>query len=244
MILAFTLISKNPVNLPLSYNYFVQSMFYKLLYEKVPWLHDKGFEYMKRNFRLFTFSKIFSREFKIKKTDIIFNSPIKIFFSSPMKKITNELANSVLKNDKLFIGRNELFISEVVAISKNTENDEVIVKTLSPITVYRTSKDKKTIYYTPDQKEFQELINQNLYKKAQILGVPFSENLSIEPIDCKKRATNYKNFFIQCWEGKFKLKGNREIINIAFETGIGAKNSQGFGMIVSEDFKIWNSIRI
>jgi len=40
----------------------------------------------------------------------------------------------------------------------------------------------------------------------------------------------YKGFIIKGWMGKFRLRGNPELIKFSYEAGLGAKNSQGFGM--------------
>ncbi|RKX92249.1 MAG: CRISPR-associated endoribonuclease Cas6, partial [Spirochaetes bacterium] len=35
---------------------------------------------------------------------------------------------------------------------------------------------------------------------------------------------------IKGWTGTFVLNGNRKILKLAYYTGLGSKNSQGFGM--------------
>lgn len=39
----------------------------------------------------------------------------------------------------------------------------------------------------------------------------------------------YKGTVIKAWEGTFRLLGPQELVELAYDTGLGAKNSQGFG---------------
>jgi len=36
------------------------------------------------------------------------------------------------------------------------------------------------------------------------------------------------------WEGLFRIEGEGEILKVALESGLGAKNSAGFGCIISK----------
>ena len=49
---------------------------------------------------------------------------------------------------------------------------------------------------------------------------------------CKKLAlqTQYQLFMHHNWKGIYELSGKSEYLNFLYDVGIGAKNSQGFGM--------------
>jgi len=94
---------------------------------------------------------------------------------------------------------------------------------------------KKTYYYNPSEKEFPMLIKENIIKKYKAFyrKMPSSEEFFIEPIKLDNRNEKiviYKGFVIKGWMGKFKLKGEPELLKLAYNAGLGAKNSQGFGM--------------
>ena len=42
--------------------------------------------------------------------------------------------------------------------------------------------------------------------------------------------TLYKTTRITGWHGRFRLSGSPEMLDLLFHSGLGAKNSQGFGM--------------
>ena len=110
---------------------------------------------------------------------------------------------------------------------------------LSPVTVYSTLKKAdgtpKTYYYSPFESEFSELLEQNLKKKASILlgkDKVDKYNFTIKPIRVRsndQKILTYKGFVIKCWMGEYKIRGSPELHRIAYETGLGSKNSQGFG---------------
>ena len=45
-----------------------------------------------------------------------------------------------------------------------------------------------------------------------------------------KYVTKYKGFYINAWFGMYVLTGKRQYLDFLYQTGIGSKNAQGFGM--------------
>ena len=41
----------------------------------------------------------------------------------------------------------------------------------------------------------------------------------------------YRGTIIKGWMGRFVLNGNKKLLKLGYDCGIGAKNSQGFGMV-------------
>ncbi|HEU23500.1 MAG TPA: CRISPR-associated endoribonuclease Cas6 [Mesoaciditoga lauensis] len=240
------LISEGEVRLPIAYNYLIQSMIYALIEDRFPNLHDVGFEYEKRRLKLFTFSQIYSQKYQVDGKFINFSSPLYIFVSSPIDELIDVLANKMLRKEKLRIGNNCLTLSRIDPIIENFDGCSIKVKAVSPITVYTTSEDGHTYYHSPDERIFDSLIKSNIQKKAFILGLNTDEksiNFSIESLNSDKKnskVTFYKNFLVRGWTGKFKIEGDEWLLKIALSAGLGAKNSQGFGMVVLEEVKIWD----
>jgi CRISPR-associated endoribonuclease Cas6 len=116
--------------------------------------------------------------------------------------------------------------------------EKVIVKALSPITVYSTLMTpdgrKKTYYYNPFERDFQDLIIKNLQRKVRTwLGVE-SGNGSIKPhrVSARnERIVIYKSTVIKGWDGLYELHLPPEQFQMAFDAGLGSKNSQGFGCV-------------
>ncbi len=230
------------INLPLHYNSTLQGMLYKSLPKYLSdFLHDIGFFYNGRRFKLYTFSKIISERFKIlpDSKEIQYKNPIRIYISSAFDEITKNFGESFLKKDVVKLGKNELFLESIEVLEKpNIDKDEILIKTLSPITAYQTFKkpDGKNFYhyYPPGHKEFKRLLKENIRKKYEIITGKKLEDFDfdISPIGKPRKALiKYRDFMIEAYDGKFKIKLASEIFNKIYDAGLGPKNSQGFGMV-------------
>jgi len=238
MKLKVTLTSKSSITLPLHYNYILQSFIYRNMDESYSsFLHNSGFPYKKRLFKLFTFSQIYGKREILKRTkEIIFSPPIHFYMSCILKEIISSHAKTLLKSKKLKLGQNNVFLDSIEIIEEKVESSQALLKTLSPVTIHSTDKNRKTIYYNPDQEKFFRLLEDNLRKKCKAIGIDNNlENIEISPAKdgiFKKVVIFYKsNFIVEAWKGKFLIKANPKIIEIALKAGLGDRNSQGFGMV-------------
>ena len=242
MKLKVTLSAENPIFLPLHYNYILQSFIYRNM-EGIysTFLHNYGFPYRKRLFKLLTFSKLYGRKRVIKGAKrIIFFPPVHFYVSCILEEILSSHAKVLLKKEKLKLGRNEVSLEGVEVITEKVEGDRAVLKTLSPVTIHSTDENKKTIYYNPEQEKFYRLLEENLRKKCRIAGIREGlEDIEISPAEnafFKKVVVLYKNdFVIEAWKGKFLIKADPKIIEIALKAGLGDRNSQGFGMVAIDE---------
>ncbi len=240
MRLLIKLKSDKEIKLPCHYNHAIQSFIYSILSKSIAIkLHDEGFSFQKRRFKLFTFSRIFGR-FRKEGENLIILPPLKLFISSPYTEMLESLASNLIKNSELKLEKNTVWMESLQVISPPKIGNEVYIKMLSPLTIYSTlytpDGKKKTYYYNPAEKEFSELVRKNIIKKYKAFyeRVPPSEEFFIEPVEevdsRNEKIIIYKGFVIKGWMGKFKLKGEPELIRFSYDAGLGAKNSQGFGM--------------
>lgn len=224
-----------PISLPVNYNHLVQAAIYSnISRELADFLHDKGFLLGKRSFKLFIFSRLLGRHF-IDGGTITYSDKITLYVSSPLEKFIQELANTMLKRGFIVLGNNRLRITELSFPPKPKIGNEVKIDTLSPITVYSTlltpEGKKKTYYYSPYEKEFSKLIDANAKKKYFILNKrKIKSKLAANPLKVKEVLVMYKDTVVKGWSGSFYLKGPKSLIETVYETGLGSKNSQGFGM--------------
>ncbi len=235
------LVFQNPtspeITLPIHYNSILQAFFYRSLPgELADFLHEIGFFYNNRKFKLFTFSKIFSRKFKNTGKNIVFSSPITIYLSSAINYLGTKWGENLIMSGEIKLGENKLQLQSIQVLKPPEIFEKVIIKTLSPIAVYRTIEEngKKTKYYFPEHSEFQELIKENVRKKYHLItGKKLNGFIfEIKPAGrTRKVPLKYKNFFIRASEGTFQIHTQPEIFKAIYDAGLGAKNSQGFGMI-------------
>lgn len=230
--------SKKEIALPVSYNEIIQGFIYRNIEESLAEdIHNRGFTFEKRNFKLFTFSRLLGKT-RINKDLFSISTPFKLIISSPYKEILQSLAENLIKKQELRLGDNELYLESISVSFAPEMKDTVSIRMLSPVTVYSTLTTpdgrKKTYYYNPKEKEFSELIRQNIIKKylAFYSKPPSSQEFAIEPVKVTRedeKIISYKGFIIKGWMGRYRLSGAKELLQLAYDAGIGAKNSQGFG---------------
>lgn len=228
--------SNDLVELPLSYNHALQSLILKVISKELPDIHEKGPYFKVRQYRTFVFSRIFGKH-SITNGRISFETPISFSIASPFDKIIQAIGNQFLNADKLEIIGNKLRLVKLMVSEQKVDRSPVKVITRSPITIRSTfvtpEGKKKSYYYNPYESDFEIQIKENLLRKAKAIGLELSNSeFSIRPIgNMKQRIIRYKGFTVIAWDGIFELSGNHELINLAFDWGLGSKNAQGFGMI-------------
>jgi len=243
--IAITFVRKNgkPLMLPIHYNEKIQGMIYRNLSKSLSdWLHTTGYEKGKRKFKLFTFSRL-QGNYKARNGEITFKGPVKLWVGSPNTEILESFATHLVHETEIRLGRNPCELISVEVFMNHAVKSPVRVKTLSPITVYSTlytpERKRKTYYYSPQESEFSALIIKNITKKLQAFHsenaeIPKPDNASIKPIHVKNRhlsIINYKGFIIKGWMGIYELHLPKPYLSMALDAGLGAKNSQGFGMV-------------
>lgn len=227
--------------LPINYHYILQSAIYHAMengddYTKQ--IHDSGYQYRKRNYRLFQFSLLKGR-YRIENKRIIFSNEISFEVRSVDSKLILVL-NEYFRKNGITYGNQHFDSLDTIIEDKTIEESDVLIKMRTPLTVHTTDKlTKKTYFYRPDQERFQELVSQNFNRKYySYAGTNPSGNIHIEPVafsEKDKYVTKYKNFYISGWYGIYRLCGDRKYLDFLYQTGLGDRNSQGFGMFDTKE---------
>ncbi|MEM2687202.1 MAG: CRISPR-associated endoribonuclease Cas6 [Thermoproteota archaeon] len=224
-----------PCEVPLHYNYLLQSSIYRALPSELSRrLHRDGFIAGKRRFRLFVFSRLLGRRMRARDC-ILFPEGAVLYVSSPIPAIVRGLVNSLAEAGGLNLNGRRLRLAGF-SFLKDPEipSGSILVRMLSPVTVYSTvfkaDGRRMTYYYSPYEKGFSELVDANLRRKCALLGVRCSGSVEVAPIRVREVAVVYKRAVVRGWCGIFRLSGPGEMLRVAYETGIGSRNPQGFGM--------------
>lgn len=228
------------LEIPMNYNHILQGFILNNLNDEKmkSFFHDKGYECNNRTFKNYCFSKLYGNfTLNRDKKTITFYDRMSLYIAAIDKEFLKALGNTFMFKENFFIGANNVQV-EGFEVIKEDINNEIDIYTLSPITVYSTlygENNKKTYYYNPKEHEFSELLRENLIKKyiAYYKQEPKDKTLNIEPIGkLKESILTYKGFIIKGWNGEFRLKGSKELIEVALSAGLGSKNSQGMGCIM------------
>ncbi len=113
--------------------------------------------------------------------------------------------------------------------------DRLDIKMDMPLAVYKKEQDGKKFYLTPDDDRFYEIAANNLKNKYRIFyETDFAPDVTLIPLQVSPSdmtVVKYKQGFVTAFGGKYSLRGDPDIITLAYYSGIGSKNSQGFGTI-------------
>lgn len=240
MRIKISLFSDELIKLNFQYPLMLRALIYHLLPDDyAEFLHDSGFSYEKRSFKLFTFSRIFGQRLRREGNGfpLVFKNNIHFYLGSPVSKILEYVANESLKRNDLRLGSNRVFLKAIEVENEPIFGDNVKIRMLSPMairsTVITADGKKKSYYYNPHEEEFSELMCRNLEKKYQLVfKTELKGSLQIISLGRGKERIlrGDRGFIIKAWDGHYELKGTPELIQLSYSTGLGEKNSLGLGM--------------
>ncbi len=219
------------------YKYYISSWIYSTIQKS-----DEDFSknlHKKTNFKFFTFSNLFFKHASFFNDHIeVKDKLINLYISSFEDIFTKNLAVGIL-NSKLILGPNVLIPINIRNLKINFSNNNITnlfeYKTLSPITVTKSNYKEVPIYYpNPSENIFYELIKNNLLKKYKyIYNKEYLGDLIIKPSKRKIYSKLYsiKKGKIKGFEMGFFIKCSENMRKIILTSGLGEKNSIGFGMV-------------
>lgn len=223
-----------PLSLPIAYHHIQQSFLYRLMGDDGnSQLHDGGYSYDKRKYKLFTFGP-FDGKYSVHGSEITFIYEIKMEFRC-VDDIEGERIIKNLNEYGLTI-QNHRYDNVRASIGRESvKGSDLLIKMLSPITVRKTEEGtNRSRYYNPNEDGFGQAVIENFYRKyTAYTGIEEIKDIDFSAVDVRpddKYLTRYKGYIIEGYKGVYRLKGSAEALNFLYNCGLGSRNSQGFGM--------------
>ncbi len=233
-------------DIPTHYNHLIQGFVYRNLDEAMAEkYHTNGFRLGKRVYKLFTFSRLKADrlEFVKESKSLRLYGMVSLKIGALDPDLLESFALHLLKKGVVRLGNSFCRLHSIEVEKPIEVKGPVVVKALSPITVHRTFYNeegkRRTVYYSPWDREFSELVGENLLRKAKLVYGPdysfkFEEPVMV-PVKVSQRSQKiilYKDgYVIKGWLGVYRLNLPEPLFNIAYYAGLGARNSMGFGMV-------------
>lgn len=229
--------------IPVAYSMMMVSMIKESLkkaddkyYEKIYFYNDNKKNKSSKNI---TFA-VYMKGFTLKDNEFYINDRIIVEISSPDYELLVNIYNGIVSK-KVFQYKDEYTITNTgmyMVQEKKVSSNIAIMKTLSPIAV----KDKKgTFLKIEDESFIKELHYICNLELENFRGYGLKENLDFEPVSMKKTVVKeeisscnnmkYEYLYVNAYKGIFKLKGDKEDLNLLYQLGIGFRRNQGFGMV-------------
>lgn len=229
----------NRLVVPVAYQSCLQGLIYQLLCihpEYSGFLHEEGYvEPNGKHFKMFCFSRLQGRSVYRNKT-LLFPSSISFFLRTADPTQAAILQQALQLNETYMLNHQPIILKklEISELDLDPNCTQLNIKMLSPITVHTTLPDGYTKYYTPLDDEFAKLVNQNYRNKwRSVFGVFPAGDIILSALSVASRdkiVTDFRKIRINAWNGIYLLKGQPEALKFLYHTGLGAKNSLGFGM--------------
>ena len=232
MQLHLTLTPPSPITLPLGYHHILQAIVYKLIGSRDNNLHDQGASYGERSYKLFTFGELCGH-YSIKNGRITFDSSI----SWEIRSLDEGIIDSIAENLDEGISFGPVHVSDISyeVFDNHVEDYDIVIRMVSPICVRKTDEiTGSEVYYNPDDIDFYRMVEDNFIRKyASCFGEYPQEKIVLSGLKtCPKDRviTKFKGSYIEAYGGVYRLVGRPEYLDFLYQTGLGSRNSQGFGM--------------
>lgn len=223
--------SEENIQLPVSYQYLVQSLFYACWERKLPELHDGGVQIGKQKHKLFCFSRLEGR-YTQEGRSILFTSPMLLELRSGRDELVNLIAEEMKEQRIIRLGANICTVCDLQVSERLVFSETALIKTRTPITVHETLPEGKTLYLRPGEPTWEADIHSNLISKLKALQMEETAELSVKAVgtEPRKQVAQFKQTYITGYTGMFLIETNPEAMQVLYYCGLGNRNSQGFGM--------------
>lgn len=238
---------RSGTELPLNYQHAVASLIYARLSSGslsfAAQLHDVGFRTDNRTFKLFTFSRLHTDEAHVSGNRLILDRPqVSFQISSPISEFIEHLKIGLSNPQELNIGHAVLRLVDIEDIPAPTIQQRMYFHALSPITETTNGSREHPIFLSLTD-DWSEVIQRNLSRKYEVLHgcAPTDGRLKWcwdENYIRKKETSGWRlsvladihGIKVRGWLAPFMIEGSKELIEVGYEAGFGARNSMGFGM--------------
>lgn len=228
---------KDRLVLPKSYQHKVQGFIYSLIEDDEfrAFLHNEGFGDA-RSFKLFTFSLLKGPyTYDADTHTVVFDDYFYLEIASVVEPFIENIIAALLKHDNHALAGHPIELETYRYIGKTIRQKSLTIEMMSPITVYETDPEtKKTTYYEPEDPRFEQAVRDNFARKfTSVYETDKPLRIHLRPISVTKKdklVIRFKDHVIIAYKGIYRLEGDPQFLDFLYRTGLGAKNSMGFGM--------------
>ena len=237
--------------IPINYQYPLQAAIYHTLsqsdVEFCTWLHENGYQREGKRFKLFTFSNLIIPRFEIDKQRerlIVKSDIVTLYISFLPERSTRNFIQGLFLQQTIqvadYLSGAQFVVREVQVMPLLEYDPNMKFKTLSPVCISMKNDHGKMDYLAPTDPRYEiGILTGLLARYDAIHGQPFSGRpychlqLLNEPHSAliRIKAGTPNETRVRGYRYQFKIDLPEELMQIAYESGIGEKGSMGFGMI-------------
>ncbi|MEM2873035.1 MAG: CRISPR-associated endoribonuclease Cas6 [Nitrososphaerales archaeon] len=200
------------------------------------WLYNKGYVRERKVYRMFCYSDLECARFEVSSEGFKVRGSMVWQLTSPDENFIKKLMSGInILSNKLEIFGSKIEVLDAIETRMPSIDRAITFHTISPIVVSKQDKGKGSppLYLSPQNHSFTESIERNLlFKWEAFNGKPIEQQgFQIRVWDPKSKLVPIFNIKVRAWHLKLQMWGSDELVRFAYDTGLGERNSQGFGMI-------------
>lgn len=232
--------SEYPICLPWHYSQLLHGYLYTAIAKSDPklgeFLHDRGFWVEAHRYKMLVFSRLFPRRARASKEGLTLFPPVHWWVGSPLAGPMEALAITLLSEGVAIIGDQLLPVERVEVEPQPDLSEEVLCEMISPLvasTGVLNGERLQKRFLSPDEPGFWQVLTQNLMRKASVLGLNVHSDAVVRFVrvgEWRSRLLLAQGTQVRGWEGRLLVQGDRQLLLVAYEAGLGERNAQGFGM--------------
>ena len=241
--------------LPINYQYLISSWVYRTL-EKAnakfaTQLHEHGYDFNGKQYKLFTFDALRPRWFDINKqakTFILSKAPTSIELSFYIDEAIQHFVVGLFKDQQFSLSsssfRADFEVVGIETLAKPVFQNTMRFRLKTPLCIGQNIEgEKHPKYISPETEGYPELLLKNLLRKQRALKLQPAgqEENPVEidfPYDFKLRSSSKSKLYtikgvsIRGYLFDFELTATKELMEMGYFSGFGEKNSSlGMGMV-------------
>ncbi len=224
--------SKDNKKIPLNYQHALSSLIYRFMEEANEELSSRI--HQSKGFKYFNFSLLNSEDRIIDGDEILFPKDSFVVFnlSSPDSELLRSAVEGMFKTEEINLLEKKFDIEPPRYISPPDFASYVKFKSLSPIYIDSTRNEKRWDLL-PTDPEWRQRIEENSRKKYyHYFGKEYAGPFEIPEITrMRSKRINVGGQWWRAANAEFTLKASSDMLKFLWDTGIGSRNSQGFGCL-------------
>ncbi len=226
--------------IPYNYNHVLSA----IIYRKIADLDLASDLHASKDFKYFTFSQInIPRRKPIKNGIISKDGRFHFYISSPHDYLIQSMVEGYLDDPEIIFRGDKIMVEQVELLKQPNfkKNSPIKMKTMSPLVARIKRKDDRIWDLNPGDLRFYNALQQNLIRKYNsfytdsnyngdeyIKIVPEMDSVKRKRISIDKNGiqTHHRAYLMH-----FEVEADERLVKFAYDTGLGEKNSMGFGMV-------------
>lgn len=239
--------------LPMDYQYYLSAWIYKVIGKADPefsnFLHTEGYTFGYKQFKLFNYSPLnFGRPtlWKEKTLFEIFTNQLFLSVSFHLVEAAEKFIIGLFNNQQVYVGDQfnglDLVVTQIERLPEPDLKNTMNYHAVSPVVIsLKEENSKYAQYLAPTDKKYNDLLRQNLWNKygsiPNVTSLPEDLNFQFKlKGESKSKLITIKPYTpeqskVRGFVFDFSLTCPTEIHHLIRATGIGEKNSMGFGWV-------------